>query len=263
MICLHLDFETRSSVDIREQGLDVYARNAEVLMLAWAVNDQAPQLWLPHESEMPDQLALLLTRREIVKVAWNSAFERAIFQHVLKMDIKLNSWLDPSCMARYAGLPSSLEDVGKALGLPQDKAKDKAGKDLIKIFCMPQKDGITKDWNSHPEEWARFCDYCRQDVIAERNILKLLEKGFMLPPRERKIWLLDQQINERGIPVDMTFVHNAKKIVDAERSRLMDELGSLTGLENPNSTKQMLGFLKENGYPYESLNQKMVKEALA
>jgi DNA polymerase len=263
MICLHLDFETRSSVDIREQGLDVYARNAEVLMLAWALNDQAPQLWLPHESEMPDALAVLLNRREIVKVAWNSSFERSIFKHALRTDIPLGSWLDPSCLARYAGLPSSLADVGEALGFAVEDAKNKDGKRLIQKFCKPKKDGTYKDWNTDPEDWARFCDYCKQDVVAERNILRKLEKGFMLPPRERKIWLLDQAINERGIPVDMTFVHNAKTIVDAERSRLMDELGSLTGLENPNSTKQMLGFLKENGYPYESLNQKMVKEALA
>jgi DNA polymerase len=263
MICLHLDFETRSTVDIREQGLDVYARNAEVLMLAWALNDQAPQIWLPHETPIPENLALLLERKEIVKVAWNSAFERAIFWHTWGINIPLTSWLDPSCMARYAGLPSSLADVGEALGLPQDEAKDKDGKRLIQKFCKPKKDGTYKDWNTDPEDWARFCDYCKQDVIAERNILRKLEKGFMLPPRERKIWLLDQQINERGIPVDMTFVHNAKVIVDAERSRLMDELGKLTNLENPNSTKQMLGFLKENGYPYESLKQKMVKEALA
>jgi DNA polymerase len=263
MICLHLDFETRSFVDIKECGLDVYARNAQILMLAWALNDQAPQLWLPHENPIPENLALLLERKEIVKVAWNSAFERAIFWHTWGINIPLTSWLDPSCMARYAGLPSSLADVGEALGLPQDQAKDKDGKRLIQKFCRPKKDGTYKDWNTDPEDWARFCDYCKQDVIAERNILRKLEKGFMLPPRERKIWLLDQQINERGIPVDMTFVHNAKTIVDAERSRLMDELGKLTNLENPNSTKQMLGFLKENGYPYESLNQKMVKEALA
>jgi DNA polymerase len=263
MIQLIVDFETRSPIDIRECGLDVYSRNAEVLMLAWALNDSKPELWQPREGPMPDQLALLLTRREIVKVAHNVAFERSIFRHCLGIDIPLTSWLDPSCMARYAGLPSSLADVGEALGLPQDQAKDKDGKRLIQKFCRPKKDGTYKDWNSDPEDWARFCDYCKQDVVAERNILRKLEKGFMLPPRERKIWLLDQQINERGIPVDMTFVHNAKTIVDAERSRLMDELGSLTGLENPNSTKQMLGFLKENGYPYESLNQKMVKEALA
>jgi DNA polymerase len=263
MICLHLDFETRSTVDIREQGLDVYARNAEVLMLAFALNDQPPTLWFPHEDTQNDLVLLYLKRPEIIKVAWNSAFERAILKHCMGIDVPLKSWLDPSCMARYAGLPSSLADVGEALGLPQDEAKDKDGKRLIQKFCRPKKDGTYKDWNSDPEDWARFCDYCRQDVVAERNILRKLEKGFMLPPRERKIWLLDQQINERGIPVDMTFVHNAKTIVDAERSRLMDELGKLTNLENPNSTKQMLGFLKENGYPYESLNQKMVKEALA
>jgi DNA polymerase len=263
VICFFIDLETRSTVDIKEAGLDVYSRNAEVLMLAYALNDQSPQLWLPHEQPMPDDVLMYLMRREIVKVSWNFSFERAVFKHALGIDIPTTQALDPSCMARYAGLPSSLADVGEALGLPQDQAKDKDGKRLIQKFCRPKKDGTYKDWNSDPEDWARFCDYCRQDVVAERNILRKLEKGFMLPPRERKIWLLDQQINERGIPVDMTFVHNAKKIVDAERSRLMDELGKLTNLENPNSTKQMLGFLKENGYPYESLNQKMVKEALA
>jgi DNA polymerase len=262
MIALHLDFESRSPVDIKESGLDVYSRNAEVLMLAWALNDSKPELWLPHEGPMPDQLALLLTRREIVKVSWNCSFERAISRHCLNIDIPLTSWLDPSCMARYAGLPSSLADVGEALGLPQDQAKDKDGKRLIQKFCRPKKDGTYKDWNSDPEDWARFCDYCRQDVVAERNILRKLEARFMLPPRERKLWILDQTINERGIPVDMQFVHKAKTLADKERERLTEELRELTGCENPNSRNQMLQFLKQHGYPHESLNQKLIQGVL-
>jgi DNA polymerase len=263
MICLHLDFETRSTVDIKECGLDVYARNAEVLMLAWAVNDQPPQIWQPHEGPMPDNLAMFLRRRAFTKVAWNSSFERAIFLHCLGIDIPIIEWLDPSCIARYAGLPSSLADVCKALSLDETVAKAATGKKLIDTFCKPyRKTGKFLDWTTNPEEWAQFVEYCKQDVVSERHILRMLH-AFMLPRHEKKIWRLDQAINERGIPVDMSFVTNAKAIADAERARLMEEMRQLTGVENPNSTKQMLGFLKENGYPYESLNQKMVKEALA
>lgn len=260
---LHLDFESRSCCDFKTRGLDNYAKDSttQVLMLAWAINEQLPQLWQPHLGPMPEELAVLLTRPEVVKIAWNAEFERVIFREVLKIEIPIEQWVDPSTMAKYASIAGSLEFVGKVLGLGEDKAKLATGKKLIKLFSYPKKDETFNDWTSHPEKWVEFCDYCRQDVTAEREILKKL-KAFTLPVLERRIWLLDQEINDRGIPVDRTFVAGAQKIVAEERASLLAEMTDLTGLENPNSTKQLLEWLKTQAYPYGSIGAKWVEKAM-
>lgn len=262
---LFLDFETKSAIDLKVRGLDNYAKDpsTKVLMLAWALNDALPVLWFPHEKpEIPEQLAVLLTRPEIIKIAWNAEFERVIFKEVLGIDIPPNQWTDPSTYAKYASIAGSLEFVGKVLGLPEEKAKLITGKKLIKLFSYPRKDGSFANHETQPKEWAAFVEYCRQDVIAEREILKKL-KAFTLPPLERKVWLLDQEINDRGIPVDRTFVTGATKIVSEERTKLLAEMLELTGLENPNSPKQLLEWLKTQAYPFGSLGKKWVEKALA
>lgn len=263
IIQLFLDFETRSLVDLPVRGLDNYAKDpsTEVLMLGWAINEQLPQLWFPHLGPMPEQLAVLLPRPEVIKIAWNAEFERVIFKLILGLDIPIEQWLDPSTMAKYASIAGSLEFVGKVLGLGEDKAKAVFGKKLMKRFSYPKKDGTFNDWNSHPNEWIQYGEYCCQDIVAEREILQLL-KAFRLPALERRIWLLDQEINDRGIPVDRVFVAGAQKIVAEERAALMAELLDLTGLENPNSNPQLLGWLKTQAYPYGSLGKKWVEKAL-
>lgn len=262
-VSLHLDFETRSRVDLKERGLDNYAKDpsTEVLILAYAVNDQAPQIWFPHERPMPEELLLLLKSPSIAKFAFNVGFERAIFLHVLGIDIPVEQWHDPSTNSKYASIAGNLEFVGKVLGLPADKAKLATGKKLIKLFCSPNKKGEFNDWNSHPTEWADFCEYARQDVNAEREIHRKL-KAFALPPLERKIWKLDQAINERGIPSDKDFVRNAALLVTNERDNLTKEMRFVTSLENPNSVKQMLEWVKTQGYPYGSLGKKWVEKAI-
>ncbi len=264
IIHLHLDFETRSMLDIRVVGLDNYARNAEVLMMAWAVNDQPPQLWLPADDyPIPEKVAWMLVKPEVVKLAWNAAFERAILTHCLGVNSPIEQWIDPSILARYAGMPGKLAKVSQFLKLG-DKGKDKDGTRLINKFSKPFKGKFRDPADpKHAADWLKFQDYCRQDVIAEREIFHRLQKFFWPPEQEHKLWQLDAKINARGMPVNMDYVRGSKRVVAAEKCRLAAELKELTGLENPNSNKQMLTWLKAQGYEFGSLGKKKVEKALA
>ena len=260
---LHLDFETRSKLDIKKVGLDNYARNATPLMLAWAfgddhvcvhefVRDAGEQF--PYREALMDPL--------VKKVAWNSGFEQTIFRECLGIDIPDSQWLDPAVIARYCSLPGHLGQCGEALGLGENEAKQKAaGTRLINKFSKPKKDGTFRDHTTDPEDWALFVEYCRQDVVAERTVFKKLSK-FMLPEQEQKVYMLDQKINRRGIPVSLEFVSAAKKAAAVAKARDMAELKELTGLDNPNSPKRLLGWLKSQGYPYSSLGAPKVRRAL-
>ena len=260
---LHLDFESASRVDLKERGLDNYSKDpsTHVLMLAWAINEALPQVWFPQDGPMPEQLELMIRRPEIKKAAFNAEFERTILRDVLKIETAVSAWDDPMINARYASIAGNLEFVGKVLGLPEDKAKLKTGKALIKFFCSPNKKGEFNTREEHPEKCAQFVDYCKQDVIAEREIGEKL-KAFRLTEKEKKVFLLDQKINERGIPTDTLFGKNANAIIDFERAKLTREMCALTGLENPNSPKQLLPWLKSQGYPYGSLGKKWITKAL-
>jgi DNA polymerase bacteriophage-type len=271
-VTLHLDFETASRVNLKARGLDNYIKDpsTRVLMMAWAVNDAPVEMWFPDQeafdngfghTPLPEHIALLISKDVILKAAFNCEFERAVLEHVLHMATPVRAWKDPMISARYASIAGNLEFVGKVLGIAEDKAKLATGKKLIKLFCEPNKKGAFNNAQTHPAEWADFVEYCRRDVEAERAEGYKL-KAFSLPPFEQQVWELDQEINERGIPVDMTFVRNASKIVAQERNTLMTEFLALTGLENPGSVKQLLPWLKEHGYPYGSLGAKWVKKGL-
>ena len=262
-ITLHLDYETASRVNLKTRGLDNYLKDpsTHILIMAWAINDALPQMWFPHEGPLPEHLAMMLARPEIQKAAFNAEFEQSTQEELLKIPTDARCWHDPMIMARYASIAGNLEFVGKVLGLEEDKAKLATGKKLIKLFCEPNKKGEFNTHETHPEEWADFVEYCKRDVIAEREISRKL-RAFELPPMERKIWVLNQEINRRGMPVDMVFVRNATKIVAQERNTLTTEFVKLTQLENPNSPKQLLPWLQKEGYPFGSLGAKWIKKAL-
>lgn len=259
---LYIDLETRSKLDSKKSGLDLYARDCEVLIVCYALGDGEVRTWLPQREFIPDDLELYLRRPEIRKVAWRAEFERTVLQHALGITVPASEFVDPAAMSRYAGLPSSLHDVGKVLGLDvTGELKDSEGKKLIGVFSKIGKRGWRMP-EQEPEKFERFIAYCRQDVVAERAILKKLH-AFMLPEREEKLLILDQKINDCGIPVDMQFVHNGTAITDRERKRILNEMKRITGLENPNSNKQLLEWLQNQGYPFKSLGKDFVKRALA
>lgn len=271
---LHLDFETRSELDLEVCGLDNYVRHpsTQVLMLAWAVNEQKVRLWEPHKGSLPAEVDEALDDPFVEKHAWNSPFERLVFQYVLKRIIPYQEWHDPMINARYLSMPGSLESVGEILQLTSATAKITDGSRLIKLFCEPAMEGgkpslfgttvaAFNDWNTHPEDWEKFCYYCKQDVVAERTIANKMA-NFPLPPQEERLWHLDQRINDAGMPVDMKLVNGASIVASREQARLWAELKEMTGLENPNSNPQMLAWAREQGYPFNAMGKALVARAL-
>lgn len=276
---LYKDYETASELDLTEVGLDNYARHpsTRILMMAYAVDDGPVQLWQPHLSEYPREIYELDVDPLVEKVAWNSQFERYIALHKQGINIPIEQWIDPMINARYLSIPGYLEDAGRIMGLSGDDAKlvfkTEEDKTLVETFCIPYKPGGEdcifgkteawfRDWVTDPELWDVFCKYCMQDVAAERLLLKKMEK-FPLPENERRGWIMDQEINDRGMPVDMTLVSGAIKIAEAEKRLLGKQLLDITGLDNPNSRDQLLGWLKPRGYSFGSLQKPLVARALA
>lgn len=272
---LHLDFETRSELDLKICGLDNYVKHpsTRVLMLGYALNDDPVEVWEPHFGSMPAKLRGDLEDITVTKIAWNTPFEYNVFKYVLKMHLPLFMWDDPVNRALMLSMPKHLKDACEVLKLPPELAKNPEGKRLIKFFSMPaqiRKDdklfgsstSVFRDWMTNPEEWEKFKKYCIQDVVAEREIDKLLSK-FPLPEKEFQTWLLDQEINERGLPVDLELVKGTNNVAEAEKERLRSELQEITGLENSNSVPQLLAWAQMEGYPFGSLAKHLVQRALA
>ena len=273
---LHLDFETRSVLSLDDRGLDNYAKDksTEVLLCAYAFDDHAPKLWQPHiEPQIPPELEDALLNPFVQCWAWNACFEKTILEHVLKISKPIEEFRDPMCMARALSLPGDLGDAGKILGLPPTQAKIEDGDRLIKLFSEPEDEGgyetlfgtapaTVCDWRAHPKDWILFGEYCKRDVIAERAAAHKMRK-FPLPDEEWNTWFLDHAINSRGWPVDQLTVDGAAAIVQRELEPLTAKLKDLTGLANPNSRNQMLGWLQEQGYGFSSLNKDFVARELA
>ena len=242
-------------------------------MLAWAVNDGEVKLWQPHLGPMPEKLRSLLLDPAAIKTAWNVGFERAIFKFVLGVDIPLEEWMDVLVLARHLSLPGHLADACKAINLPFDQAKNQDGKRLIHKFSMPYHKGgeltlfgvsepAFHSWEDEPRDWELFGEYCKQDVVAERAIFNLV-KNIPLPETERRAWILDQKINERGIPVNRKFVENALALSVKSKEKLTAKLKEITQLANPNSRAQFLPWAQKEGYPHLSIGKNFVTMALA
>jgi DNA polymerase family A len=271
---LHLDFETRSVVDLEECGLSNYAANnsTEVLLLAWAFDNDPVAVWEKHRTpELPKELVKALHSDEQL-FAWNAPFERNIFKNILHVDLPPERWVDPMVFCRFLSLPGSLEKAGRIVGLPEELQKSKEGHELINLFCYPADMGGEPtlfglsepsfyDWNSRPRQWEAFKKYCAQDVVAEREIYNLV-KEFPLPEAEYRAWYLDQLINERGLPVNLEMIDNGLTMINRFRDDLDKELQLLTGSKNPNSRDQMLEWIGKQGYPFNSLHKDFVTRAL-
>jgi DNA polymerase len=275
---LHLDYETRSELDLTEVGLDRYATHpsTRAILLGWAFDDDEVQVWECLRHPMPEPLRAAFQNPDTKYTAWNTSFERWISKHCLGIETRIDQWFDPKIIARYASIPGSLDECGKILNLPLDQRKIEGAKGeggLIELFSLPCKAARAEtlfgpleaefhDWEDKPNEWATFVEYCKRDVEVERNVTKAL-RGFKLPEREMRGWYLDQKINDAGMPVDMTLVTNALKIAVREKEQMMEELGKMTGLSNPNSDQQMLKWITERGYGFASMGKPLIARALA
>jgi DNA polymerase len=275
---LHLDWESRGVVELHGSesvGLHNYwlDKLTQPLILAYAYGEAEPKPWQIHLTGMPDDLRRGLEDPEQPLAAWHSTFERYGFLYKLGIDLPIERWYDPQASARYLSLPGALDKVGDILALKPEFQKDKRGEDLIKLFSEPhltrKKKGETQrqyfnDWNTHPKEWQEFVDYCCQDVRSEREIMRkeMLLKVFPLPELERKIWIFDQKVNDRGIFVDLPFAKNMYELASRSKEEAVKKQNELTGLENANSPKQMLAWAREQGYESNTLNKTTVESQL-
>lgn len=264
---LHHDFEVWSRVDLKKHGSARYARDksTEVLFLWYAFNDEEPEVWLPKSEPMPKRLRKALTDPNVLKCAHNAQFERAIWKHVIGVDIPVEQFYCSMAHAFWLSLPGDLDTLSEVLRLDAETAKMKEGKSLIKFFCHPRKPTKTKPYTRNtaetdPAKWKAFLEYGRRDVIAERAVCRKLSP-FPMSDFERNLWCIDQHINERGIPFDREFVEAALRVIANEKKRLLGEMGRITGLSNPGSGAQLLPWLRERGYPFTNLKSASIKKA--
>ena len=224
MKTVHLDYETRSTLNLKDCGLDRYMKHpsTQPLMCAYAFDDGPVNMWCCWTGEaMPAELRAALLNPTVKKGAWNYNFERDCTEYKAGIPIPQGEWFDPSVLCAYMSLPIGLDRAARALGVTQKMGE---GKKYVKMFSSPTKatkkmlkngspEFYFKDWNSHPEEWAQFVEYCRQDVEAERAVYHAAV-AFNCPmtDEEHEAWLLDQRMNKTGVFIDQQYVTNAKKV---------------------------------------------------
>lgn len=273
---LFVDIETYSGVDLHAAGLYPYAESSdfEVLLIAYAYDDGPVQLLdLADDPDEETGLAALrlseaLVDPSVLKIAHNNAFERNCLGKWCRKYLQPEQWSDTMVLAAMSGLPSSLEDVGAALGIERQKMKE--GSALIRYFCTPCKPtekngGRTRNLPRHaPDKWATFRQYCLRDVDAMRQIYRRLEATRnSVPEFERSVWCMDARINERGVLIDRELATAAIEVDAIEREEQTEELRRLTKLNNPNSVSQLKGWLDAAGIQTESLNKATVADLKA
>ena len=288
MKTLSIDIETYSSVSLQKSGVYRYveAPDFEILLFGYSI-DGAPVkvIDLTCGEKIPERILDALTDDTVTKWAFNANFERVcLSQHMKNLGMSLNPFHDnhplSTEMARYLnpegwrctmiwsavmGLPLSLEGCGAVLGLEKQKLTE--GKDLIKYFCQPcaptKTNGQrTRNLPHHaPDKWAAFKRYNVRDVETEMSIQQRLQK-FPVPDFIWDEYHIDQEINDRGVAIDLTLVRQAIDMDARSRSELTEAMRQLTELENPNSVQQIKQFLTENGLEVDSLGKKVVAELI-
>ena len=246
---LHVDIETFSSVDIMSSGAYKYVESIdfEILMVAYAFDDEPVQIVdLAQGEVLPKRFLDALVNPDVEKHAHNANFERQSFK-AFGYDVPVEQWHCSAIKAAYCGLPLSLEQVSKAMKL-EEKGKSATGKALIRYFSCPIKptkaNGM-RERNSpkhNLEKWNEFKEYCKQDVEAEREIDNRL-LSYSIPEFERKNYILDQKINDKGILIDLEMAKYAFEIDNKFSEELSNEVRRLTGIENPNSAAQLKEWL--------------------
>ena len=264
MKSIGVDLETFSSVDLSKCGVYRYASSPdfEILLFGFSVDGGDVQVVdLARGEEIPADIVKALSDDSVIKWSYNNNFERVCLSNYFGTWFEPGSWRCTMVWAAYLGLPRSLEDVGAVLGLEKQKLSE--GKELIRYFCVPCKPnkangGRTRNLPEHDrEKWERFRAYNLRDVEAEMQIQQRLSK-FPVPEFVWEEYRQDQEINDRGIGVDMEMVTQAIAMDGRSKSELSAAMQELTELENPNSVQQMKQWLSENGVETDSLDKKAV-----
>ena len=272
MKTISIDIETYSGTDLGKCGVYKYTEDPdfEVLLFGYAVDGgEVHVVDLALGEKLPADIAALLTDENVLKFAFNANFERVCLSRHLGMPT--GEYLDPSSWrctmvwAAYMGLPLSLQGVGAVLNL--DKQKLTEGKELIKYFCSPcaptkSNGGRTRNRpEDAPEKWSLFKSYNLRDVETEMGIQQKLTK-FPVPEFVWDEYHIDQEINDRGVRLDIPLVETAIRMDAVSRQKLMDDMRRITELENPNSVSQMRSWLADNGREADTLGKKAVNEML-
>ncbi|EGT2205196.1 DNA polymerase [Clostridioides difficile] len=271
MRTLSIDIETYSDLDIKKVGVYRYvdSANFEILLFAYAFdNEEVKVIDLVNDEELPKEVIEALNDNKVIKSAFNANFERTAISKFLNINLKPNEWSCTMIKALTLGLPGSLDSVSKALKFNEDKQKMKEGKALIQYFCKPCKatkvnKGRTRNLPIHDmEKWNKFKEYCKQDVVVEREIRNKLSK-YKTTEREIKLWYLDQRINDTGIKVDTELIENAIECDKRYTEKLTKEAIKITGLNNPNSPAQLKKWLSDKvGFEITSLTKESIPEIL-
>ena len=283
---LSLDLETFSDVDLNKCGVYRYAQSQafEILLFGVSVNGGEVRVYdLAQGETVPVEIIKALTEDSVLKWAFNASFERVCLsvwlrryypQHFCSYSINedtVGDYLDPTAWrcsmvwSAYMGLPLSLAGVGAVLGLSEQKLKE--GKELIRYFCVPCKPtkangGRTRNLPQHyMEKWETFKAYNKRDVEVEMLIQDRLKK-YPVPDFVWDEYHIDQEINDRGIALDMTLVKNAIAFDEKSKTELSEKMKELTNLDNPNSVQQMKQWLADNGLEMDSLGKKEVAAVL-
>lgn len=283
---LSIDLETFSDIDLKKSGVYRYAESPkfEILLFAYSVNNgPVTVIDIALGESVPEEVLSALTDETITKWAYNSQFERVCLSYWLRRNhpefffsygipedtvgnyLCPEAWKCSHIWGAYMGLPLNLESIGAVLKLSDQKMKE--GKDLIKYFCTPCKatkvnGGRTRNLPSHaPEKWELFKSYNKRDVEVELAVKERLNR-YPVPDFVWDEYHLDQEINDRGIGVDMELVKNAVEMDAKTKQALLSRMQKMTGLENPNSVAQMKAWLLAKGIETESLDKKAVKGLL-
>ena len=268
MKSIEIDIETYSDVDLSKCGVYRYSSspNFEILLFGYSVDGgEVRVVDLCQGENIPVEILAAISDESVTKWAFNAMFERVCLSNYLGEWLEPESWKCSMVWSATLGLPLSLENVGAVLGLEKQKLSE--GKDLIRYFCVPCKPtkangGRTRNLPEHDrEKWGRFKAYNLRDVEAEMQIQQRLSK-FPVPDFVWEEYWQDQEINDRGIGVDMEMVARAIAMDGRSKSELSTAMQELTELENPNSVQQMKQWLSENGMETDSLDKKAVAELL-
>ena len=267
---LNIDIETKSSVDLKKAGAYRYALSEDfaILLFAYKLDDgETEVIDIASGEEIPEEIVGALNDENVTKHAYNAAFEWFCLNRA-GFITPIEQWKCTMIHGLYCGYPAGLEAAGNALGLPQEKKKLMAGKALIKYFCTPCKPTKAnggRTWNlprHDPQRWELFKSYNRQDVVTEYEILKRLS-FFPVPEEEEILWQMDVKMNAFGVGTDAELISAALHIDAVSTEKLTEEAEAITGLANPNSTVQLLDWIKTQlGEEVSNLQKATVKSLL-
>lgn len=239
MIKVYADTETTSEEDLRAAGTHRYAEHpsTRIQLFSYAFDDATVNLWAKEEGEpMPGDLKDAFRDPECIFYFHNAFFDRLNIEHDLKIVLPIQRYRCVMAQALSHGLPGALDKLGEAVGLPEDKRKHAAGKRLVQLFCKPkkQKDGTLK-WatpETHPEQWAQYKDYCKQDTASMRDVAKRIPRwNYPGQQTELELWYIDQICNSRGMAIDLELVEAAMSFIAKEKGNLAKRTEKMTNGE--------------------------------